>query len=144
MNTIPETERRTGKFGFVTNKINDVIRCQTEQQIGKKVNDGRDYRVNFSFRQRVDEHSGIPINSWRCHLSIFLADYKDTQVGEYCLFPYADSDPHGQHIDGFETRWREVTEQDRADGCTLDKYPQRVHIESGAVFEGWGIWQRVE
>lgn len=148
------SKNRTGKFGFIYPDPGDNPQAQAYTddlryrwagvQLAEKISDGRDYQVSLGFHQQADSGSGLLMDMWRCRLTIFLTDYKDAEVGEHCLFPYIDSDPHGQCIDGFETRYRDVTDQERADGCKLERYPQRVHVETGAVFEGWGIWQRVE
>lgn len=134
--------KRTGKFGFVTEKLTYEMRQQAGFNLAKLIDDGRDYFVNYAFlRGPAETVSVFAVENprWKCRAVVWLMDYRDAQVGEYCIVPRCKPE-----LALFSVRLREPTpEEAEEDGDALP-VTQYVLEAPPMVFEGIGVWKRVE
>lgn len=134
---------RTGKFGFVTGELTDEVRRQAALNLAKLIDDGRDYFVKFAFltapAMGATEVFVETSARWKCRAVVWLMDYRDAQVGEYCIVPRCKPE-----LALFSVRLREPTPEETAEDEDALPVTQYVLEAPPMVFEGMGVWRRVE
>jgi len=130
---------KTGKRGLIVNgALTDEVKSKCFRWLSESISDKRDYYVNFGFYEMHVDDSGIftpQQEQWKCRALVYLTNWRDAEVGEYCIPPSDVSD--------FEHESIPPTQEEIDNDMN---WPTDRYTSDGRVFEGLSccVWQRVQ